>query len=296
MKKAWLAMAALPMLVLAGCGTTAANSASPSTSPTTQNRAQTSTQNTASPAATAPSTSLKKQDIALTILPGGKLGPDGKLHDTFSPADYQLIQGVPVDLTIYNYDGGKHSVTSTALGLNVQADPSPKNGVPGVTHYTFTPSKAGSFTWMCVDTCDGQNKGWAMSHDGYMMGTINVVAQNEQDVYITIKDGLQYASSDGKLHDSYSPANFSVQAGIPVKVTVYNYDSGSHSLTSSALGLNEVFKGAAKQGDPSVTTFTFTPATTGQFTWKCVIPCDGGVTSYSMTHQDYMTGDITVTN
>lgn len=181
------------------------------------------------------------------------------------------------------------------LGLNLQAIGSPKSGVPGVTSVTFTPTKAGDFTWQCMDVCDGQSNGWAMTHLGYMEGVIHIVPFNaKQYVYLTIKDGLQYAAADGKLHDSFAPADFTVQEGIPVQVIVENFDTGQHSLTSPGLGLNQVMQGAKKEGVPTTTTFTFTPVKDGSFHWMCVIPCDGN--GWAMTHDGYMMGNISVTH
>ncbi len=274
-------------IILAGCG-------APTAAGQPGAVAQAATSAHAAPhRAVAPT--LKLQHISLTVLPGSRLGPDKIMHDAFSLTDFKVVQGVPTQVTVYNYDGGTHSITSAPLGLNVTLKGSPKEGVPGVTTFTFTPKKTGAFTWECVLKCDGQAKGWAMSHDGYMKGVIHVVPnKHQQFIDLTIKDGLQYAAADKKIHDSYSPANFTVTAGIPVHVTVVNFDTGSHSLTSPTLGLNQIFKGAAKTGIPSVSTFTFTPKKTGNFHWQCVIPCDGGPTGWAMSHNGYMNGTITV--
>jgi len=292
MKKTILISAALTAFVLAGCGTVSqqpnANSpVNPTTSPT-----QTSSSNTATPSAS--SSTLKMQTVALTVLPGGRLGPDKKMHDTFTDTNFTVVVGVPVKLTVYNYDSGSHSITNGDLDLNLQAKGSSKQGVPGVTSVTFTPTKTGNFKWQCVDPCDGKNQSWSMSHIGYMEGLIHVVPNNNDKQYIdlTIKDGLQYAAADGKLHDSYSPASFAVQEGIPVQVTVENFDTGKHSMTVPGLGLNQVMQGATKAGVPTTTTFTFTPTKDGTFHWMCVIPCDGN--GWSMTHDGYMAGTITV--
>jgi heme/copper-type cytochrome/quinol oxidase subunit 2 len=293
MKKAIWISAALTAVVVAGCGafTQQSNTTSPvipTTSPT-----QPSTANGASaPAAT--SSVLKTQTVTLTVLPGGRLGPDGKMHDTFTDPNFTVVEGVPVKLSVYNYDSGSHSITNGDLNLNLQAKGFSKQGVPGVTSVTFTPTKTGDFKWQCVDPCDGQNQDWSMSHVGYMEGMIHVLPNNDkQYIYLTIKDGLQYAAADGKMHDSYSPANFTVQEGIPVQVTVENFDSGKHSMTAPGLGLNQVLQGAAKEGVPATTSFTFTPTKDGTFHWMCVIQCDGN--GWAMTHDGYMAGNITVT-
>jgi heme/copper-type cytochrome/quinol oxidase subunit 2 len=233
--------------------------------------------------------------ITLTILPGAHLGTDGKLHDTYIPADFKVVQGVPVTLKIYNYDDGEHSFTSKALGVNFLVKGSTKKGVAKVNTFTFTPTKAGKMDWHCAMKCDGGMQSYAMTHDGYMKGVVDVVPfNNQQYIDLTIKDGLKYAAKDGKLHDAYSPTDFTVQKGVPVHVTVTNYDTGEHSMTSSALGLNQVMKAAKKTGDPTTTTFTFTPKKDGTFDWHCAISCDGGMSSYSMTHQGYMQGKINV--
>jgi len=303
----WIATA-LTASVLAGCGTptpspqntnsslgSAVGNATGNTASqtVTGNQAANAPQNTSSDSAT-PQTALKTQSVSLTVLPGARLGPDGKLHDTVTTPNFTVVEGVPVKLTVYNYDGGKHSITNSALGLNLEAAGSPKKGVPGVTTVTFTPTKTGDYTWQCMDACDGEAGGYAMSHVGYMEGVIHVVpVQNKQYIYMAIKDGLQYAAADGKLHDSYSPASFTVQVGIPVTVTVENFDSGMHSLTAPSLGVNQMMKAATKDGVPAVTTFTFTPTKAGDFDWKCIVPCDGAG-GWAMSHTGYMAGDINV--
>ncbi|QQE78318.1 hypothetical protein [Alicyclobacillus sp. SO9] len=290
MKKALLIAVALPALFLAGCGTTS-NGAS-STSPTT---APTNNTNSTTGATTNTNSSMNHQYIYLTVRPGGKLGPDGKDHDAFSPANFTLVEGVPTTVTIYNYDNMKHSITNSALGINFQAKPSSKNGQPGVKSFTFTPNKAGSFTWNCVDPCDTPNNGWSMSHKGYMMGTIKVVpdTQPTQDIALTVMPGGKLGS-DGKLHDAFSPANFTVEKGIPVKLTIYNYDNMKHSITNSALGINFQAKPSTKKDQPGVKTFTFTPKKDGSFTWNCVDPCDTPNGGWSMSHSGYMMGTIKV--
>ena len=239
---------------------------------------------------------LKQQNIALTVLPGGRLGPDGKMHDTFTTPNFTIVKGVPVKLSVYNYDSGKHSITNSALHLNLVAKGSTLNGAPAVTTATFTPAKAGRYVWQCMEACDTENGGWAMTHLGYMRGAITVVPYaNKQYIYMMIKDGLHYAAADKKLHDSYSPANFTVQANIPVQATVENFDTGQHSFTDPGLGINQVFKGAKKEGQPSLSTFTFTPKKVGKYTWRCIIPCDTESNGWSMSHSGYMMGTVTVT-
>lgn len=113
-------------------------------------------------------------NVNLKILPDSKPGADGKKHDAFYPADFTLKEGVPVKITISNYDDMPHSLTSSALGLNIQAKGSTQDGQPGVTTFTFTPHNAGDYQWICIDPCDLDANGWAMSQNGFMQGTIHV--------------------------------------------------------------------------------------------------------------------------
>ncbi len=112
--------------------------------------------------------------LTTTILPGMKLGPDHRLHDAFSPANFRVVAGERVDLTILNYDNMPHSFTASGLGLNVTAAGSPRTGVPGVTVVHFTVSRPGTYSWQCVLPCDLGAGGWAMSHAGFMTGSVVV--------------------------------------------------------------------------------------------------------------------------
>jgi plastocyanin len=248
---------------------------------------------------------LKLQHIYLTIMPGTQLGPDKKLHDTYSPADFTVVQGVPVQVTIYNYDGGPHSFTSPTFGLNEVIPGSTKTGVPNVKTFTFTPKDTGAFTWRCDLQCDGgSGTDFSMWNDGYMVGTVTVVPNNhnEQFVTLTIQGGLDFGPvkktkhGTSTMHDAFSPASFTVTPGIPVHLMVYNWDTGEHSITSSALGLNLMMKGADKAGDFKANNFVFTVPKAGKYKWACEVKCDGGMTSYSMTHVGYMEGYINATN
>lgn len=118
---------------------------------------------------------VKEEAIAVNIYPASKPGPDKIKHDAFDKTNFKLVKGEPVVFTIRNYDGGPHSMTAGAIGFNVIIKGQVKTGVPSITTYKFTPKQTGSFHWQCVLQCDGQAKGWAMMHDGYMAGTITVV-------------------------------------------------------------------------------------------------------------------------
>jgi plastocyanin len=121
-------------------------------------------------------------------------------------------------------------------------------------------------------------------------------AQKTEAVKLTIKSDDEHGKRgpDGKWHDAYLPANFTVHAGDKVTVTVDNYDEGSHTFTSSTLttaGVMNVMIPAGSEKSPHTTTFTFTaPATAGKYLWWCAMPCD----PWAMSHIGYMRGYVTV--
>ena len=111
---------------------------------------------------------------AMVIFPGVRLGPDGTLHDAFTPADLTALAGQKVIVTVYNYDTGPHSFTAPSLHLNVLIPAARRAGVPAVRVFSFMQRKAGVYRWHCMKPCDGAAKGWAMAHPGYMAGTITI--------------------------------------------------------------------------------------------------------------------------
>ncbi|KLU63190.1 plastocyanin [Peptococcaceae bacterium CEB3] len=297
-KTVFLAPAVLLLsLGLTACGTTTAASSTPS-SPS------------AGKTSTAVASSLKTDALYMTIKPGLKLGSDGKQHDSFSPTDLTFTQGVPTKVTVLNYDSGSHDIVSKDMNLNQQIPGSKKKGVPSVTTFTVAAAKTGDFHWACDVPCDGaahpnkpgSNKGWAMSHDGYMAGTFHVVAQQPsvENVAMTVLPGTKLGS-DGKLHDIFSPANLTIRKG-ETKVTVYNYDGGSHDFVSKDLNLNVQVPGHKKKGDPSVTTFIIKADKAGNYHWLCNVPCDGAANpnkpgsakGWAMSHDGYMAGVVHV--
>jgi hypothetical protein len=121
-------------------------------------------------------------------------------------------------------------------------------------------------------------------------------APTAEAVKLTIKSDDEHGKlgPDGKWHDAYLPGNFTVHAGAKVTVTVYNYDEGSHTFTSSTLGvdglINEMIPAGSERA-PHKTTFTFTaPSQTGKYLWWCAMPCD----PWAMAHIGYMRGYVTV--
>lgn len=96
---------------------------------------------------------------------------------------------------------------------------------------------------------------------------------------------------DGKWHDAFLPADFSVKAGQRVTVTVYNHDDAGHTFTAPGLGVNATIPAATGKKAGKVT-FTFTaPAKAGSYEWICAMPCD----PWAMAHDGYMKGHVTVT-
>ena len=100
-----------------------------------------------------------------------KKGPDGKWHDAFLPANPVVQVGQKTTITIVNYDEGAHSMIAPGLGLNVKI-PAAKGSTPGRVTFTVKAAKPGSYDWWCGSPCDP----WAMTHNGYMRGSIVVKA------------------------------------------------------------------------------------------------------------------------
>jgi len=140
--------------------------------------------------------------VNMVIMPSGRLGPDRKMHDAFTPTDFSAIAGQTIVVTVYNYDTMPHSITtpgmmayggmmsggtsggmmgatsqsSTAgVHLNLIIPAAPKVGVPSIKTYSFRVTTPGTYHWLCVLPCDGDAHGWAMAHDHYMAGTITIV-------------------------------------------------------------------------------------------------------------------------
>jgi heme/copper-type cytochrome/quinol oxidase subunit 2 len=102
--------------------------------------------------------------IYMSVSPGIKPGPDGKLHDAFSVTSLQVHAGKPIKLVIDNTDDTVHSITSPAAGVNIVVR-------PGTHSYTLLVTKSGIFQWYCNYPCDP----YSMMHDGYMRGTITSI-------------------------------------------------------------------------------------------------------------------------
>lgn len=135
-----------------------------------------------SPTATAASVP-KTADITLVVQSDAKLGPDGQLHDAFTPCNFTVYAGQEVDLTVINYHNGEHSLTSTSLGVNFVVPSSNETGVPTVSNFQFNEATAGVYRWYCTYPCDTGSGGWAMTTGsdgqpdqiGYMGGFVTVL-------------------------------------------------------------------------------------------------------------------------
>jgi uncharacterized cupredoxin-like copper-binding protein len=103
--------------------------------------------------------------VSLKVVPGGKRGPDGIMHDYFTVTNFHVKVGQPTTLRIDNTDEGTHSITAPLAGVDIVVQ-------PGVHDYTLLVSKAGHFEWACIIPCDDEAHGWAMKHPGYMAGYI----------------------------------------------------------------------------------------------------------------------------
>jgi plastocyanin len=115
----------------------------------------------------------------------GIMGPDGKPHDTVVPSSFVVKAGQPVSVTVINYDESPHSITSSALGIDLQVKPGKEVGKtvqPVTSTFTFTAQKPGVYRWYCVIPCDKGHGMWAMGDgyggpgkEGFMAGNIVVV-------------------------------------------------------------------------------------------------------------------------
>jgi hypothetical protein len=103
--------------------------------------------------------------ISLKVIPGGKLGPDGHKHDTYTQTEFAVKVGQKLDLKVDNTDEGEHSITSPEIGVNIIVK-------PGIHTYELVVKEKGRFSWFCVIPCDDETNGWAMQHAGYMAGYI----------------------------------------------------------------------------------------------------------------------------
>ncbi|MDP4083669.1 MAG: cupredoxin domain-containing protein [Bacillota bacterium] len=273
-----LALVSALSFALAGCG---ASNTAKATSPKPAKTVKVATNGTTN---TQVQTSANQY---IVVEPGGKMGPDKKMHDVFLGGDIKITKGQPVTLHFLNYDDATHTYTSADLGLNVKINGTTKKGTAAETTYTFTPTKTGTFNWLCADKCDD----WSMAQKGYMQGTITVLPSTNKVQYVSMVMNAGYhLGTDGKLYDTATPGDITVKAGQPVQLTVYNFDDSNHTVTNKDLNLNLNVVGSKSTGTPSISTVQFTPAKAGKYMWNCMVACDG----YSMSHPGFMMGNINV--
>jgi len=99
--------------------------------------------------------------IDVSVIPEGKKGPEGAMHDDFTVSEFHVTVGRPLTLRIDNTDTQPHSISSPEAHVYIIAQ-------PGTHGYTLLVDKPGKFEWHCEFLCDP----WAMEHVGYMRGFI----------------------------------------------------------------------------------------------------------------------------
>src|SRR5690348_16471312 len=62
-----------------------------------------------------------------------------------------------------------------------------------------------------------------------------------KEVSLDIKSDEEHAKKgpEGTWHDAYLPAEFTVQPGTTVRVTVHNYDEAQHTFTAPGIGVEQ---------------------------------------------------------
>ena len=108
---------------------------------------------------------------------------------------------------------------------------------------------------------------------------------------------------DGRKHDTFRALDpTTVRVGETVTIEVANYDDMMHGMSFPDLQINKMIE-AGRDGQPSVTRFTFTASKAGTFRWFCPVPCDGDAAQWAMTpdgagkgmdQDQFMAGYITV--
>ena len=68
------------------------------------------------PATATASNTPKTADITLVVQGDVKLGPDGLMHDAFTPCNFTVYTDQEVNLTVINYDDGEHSLLAQPWG------------------------------------------------------------------------------------------------------------------------------------------------------------------------------------
>ncbi len=116
--------------------------------------------------------------------------------------------------------------------------------------------------------------------------------QAVKHVHLVVKSDAEHGKKgpDGKWHDAFLPASFTVKPGTKVIVSVRNYDEGAHSFSAPGLHVNVLIRGGGAT-KPRTTRFTFVaPKKAGKYQWWCNQPCD----PWAMAHLGYMRGVVVV--
>jgi plastocyanin len=133
-------------------------------------------------------------------------------------------------------------------------------------------------------------------HSGEQVATaatdVAAPAPSAEGIKLVVKSDEEKGKigSDGNWHDAFLPADFKVEAGATVQVTVYNYDDMPHTFTAPGLGVNTTIAAGAEE-KAGKTTFTIhAPQKAGSYEWFCALPCD----PWAMAHFGFMKGHVTV--
>lgn len=94
---------------------------------------------------------------------------------------------------------------------------------------------------------------------------------------------------DDLIHDAFVPGTFTMTVGTTYDVTIYNYDTQSHSWMSPGLNVSAVAP-AGSLSSPTIVHFTIKPTKAGTIQWFCPLPCD----KWAMAHNGFMRGYVTV--
>jgi len=145
---------------------------------------------------------------------------------------------------------------------------------------------------VAISSTSGNGNGAAQAAASAVPASAPAAAPGPAAVKLVVKSDSEHSRKgpDGTWHDAYLPANFAVRAGQTVSVTVYNYDTGTHTFTAPSLGINAVIPAGTDKAAHKVT-FKFTaPSQPGSYQWWCSTPCD----PWAMSEQGFMQGTVTV--
>jgi hypothetical protein len=84
---------------------------------------------------------------------------------------------------------------------------------------------------------------------------------------------------NGRRREHVVGANFAVQPGVAVRITIVNYTQRPHTLTTPGLGTSFLIR-AGTANAPVRTTFSFVGNKYGVFRWRCLLPCGQDMSGY----------------